>query len=447
MKANSFSGKIFHDKENIISSKLMSKSINKIARACGYVKRSSGKIAPKDLILGFMIMVSKQRNTYSDWAAEIGLLEGVTLTRQALNERMRPQTELFVKRVVERIISKQTPPLQTPKIKGALKHFKNVKIDDSTTIGLPDALAKEFPGNVSRGVKKALAKIHAMYNITENNFSFLNVHSFSNNDQSLSANVLAYLQPGDLCLRDLGFTILDVVSDFIDNGIYFIARKGYASKAYDVQSGAELNLLKELRKKKFIDKEVLIGKKQQIKIRLIAHPIASEQAAERRRKALADRDKRLHHTPQYYRLLGYSIYITNISPNQCQAEEILQLYKLRWRIEIIFKSWKSCFSIEKIIHPQCKNAIRVNCIIYLMLLYIYLFHVVWWNHCESELAKQSPQQPLSILKLANFFNNHFMTLITTESNKEIIKQIKLHCTYDKRKDRDNAKQFQLKLAA
>ena len=42
-------------------------------------------------------MVSKQRNTYSDWATEIGLLEGKTFSKQALNERMRPETEQFVK--------------------------------------------------------------------------------------------------------------------------------------------------------------------------------------------------------------------------------------------------------------------------------------------------------------------------------------------------------------
>ncbi|MEP7169721.1 MAG: hypothetical protein ABI855_10165, partial [Bacteroidota bacterium] len=157
------------------------------------------------------------------------------------------------------------PAVNIQKIKGVLKNFKNVKIDDSTTISLPDALAEEFPGNVSRGVQKAQAKIHAMYNLTENNFPFLNVHSFSNNDQSLSANVLPYLQKGDLCIRDLGFTILDVVSDFIDNGIYFIARKSYTTKVFDVETGAEINLLKELRKKKFIDKEVLIGTQQQLK--------------------------------------------------------------------------------------------------------------------------------------------------------------------------------------
>ena len=448
MKTNSFSRKESHYKENIISSQLTTKHINKIARLCGYIQRSTGKISPKSLILGFMQMASKQRNTYTDWATEIGLLEGRTFSKQALNERMRPQTELFVKSVVEKIISKQIPQVQTRKNKGTLKHFKSVKIDDSTIISLPDALAEEYPGNVSCGVKKAQAKIHALYNLTENNFSFLKVHSFSNNDQSLSANVLPYLQKGDLCLRDLGFTVLNVVSKLIDNGIYFIGRKGYTSKVYEVENGAEINLVKELSKRKFIDREVIIGKQQQIKIRLIALPIPPEQAAQRRRKAIADRDKRLHHNLDYYKLLNYSIYITNISPKKCNAEEIFNLYKLRWRIEIIFKSWKSCFSLEKIIHRQCKNVIRINCIIYLMLLYIYLFHVLWCNQCESEMERESSPEHLSILKLAKFFNTYFMQLITSRKlKKEIIEQIKVHCTYDKRKDRDNAKQFLSKLAA
>ncbi|MDZ4205448.1 MAG: hypothetical protein U1C46_11610 [Bacteroidales bacterium] len=132
-----------------------------------------------------------------------------------------------MKRVVEGIVSKHTPELSSRKVMGVLRHFNNVKIDDSTTISLPDAMAKEFPGSVTRGVQKAQAKIHAMYNLTDNNFSFLDVHSFANNDQSLSANVLPYLEKGDLCIRDLGFTILDVVSKFIEKGIYFVARKSY----------------------------------------------------------------------------------------------------------------------------------------------------------------------------------------------------------------------------
>lgn len=447
MKTNSLIRNKSQNKENIILAQLKTKTINKIARSSGYIQRTTGKISPKNLIIGFMRMVSKQRNTYSDWATEIGLLEGKTFSKQALNERMRPETEQFVKGLVNTTICKKLPTGEGQKIKGVLKHFKRVMIDDSTTLSLPDVLAEEFPGNVSRGIQKAQAKIHVMYNLTENNFAFLNVHSFSNNDQSLSADVLPYLQKGDLSLRDLGFTVLDVVSKFIDNGIYFIARKKYNTTVLDIKTGIKINLLKELRKRKFIDREVYIGAKQHIKVRLIALAIPAEQAAARRRKAQADRDKRLNHTSEYYKLLGYSIYITNISSKQCNAKEIFQLYKLRWRIEIIFKSWKSCFSLEKIIHRQCKNVIRVNCIIYLMLLYIYLFHVIWWYQCEKDMEIKSSHESLSILKLARFFNNHFMELIAIKSNKEIIEQIKVHCLYDKRKDRVNAKKLQFKLAA
>ena len=447
MNTNNFSRKNSRNKENIILSKIAIKTINRIARLCGYIQRNTGKISIKNLMIGFMIMVSKQRNTYTDWAIEIGLLMGKSISKQALNERMKPETELFVKRAVEEIISKQTPVAQTRKIKGILKHFNEVKIDDSTTINLPTALAKEFPGNVSRGEKKAQAKIHAMYNLKQNNFSFCKVHSFANNDQSLSAQVLPYLNKGDLSIRDLGFTVLEVVSKFNDNGIYFIARKGYSSKVFDAKAGHEIDLLKILRKKKFIDMEVLVSAKHQVKVRLIALPIPPEQAEQRRRKARTDRDARLNHSQEYYELLGYSIYITNISPKQCNAEEIFLLYKLRWRIEIIFKSWKSCFSLEKIIHHQCTNAIRVNCIIYLMLLYIFLFYVVWWNQCESEIEMESLNENISILKLARFFNNQFIILITSTPNKEIMEQIKTHCTYHKRKDRVNTKQFQFNLAA
>jgi len=120
-----------------------------------------------------MLMVSKQRNTYTDWSTEIGLIEGSTISKQALHERMRPQTERFVQNVVKELISRQVSLKPSHKLNGALSHFGNVMIDDSTTISLPDALAGKFPGNVTNGTKKAQAKIHAMYNLTENNFAFL----------------------------------------------------------------------------------------------------------------------------------------------------------------------------------------------------------------------------------------------------------------------------------
>ncbi len=130
MKANSSSRKEPYSKENVILSNLTTKSINKIAVKCGYIQRSTSMISPKNLIIGFMKMVSKKRNTYPDWAIVIGLLEGRTVSKQALNECMQPQTEALIKEVVEKVISKKLFHPPSDKIKEVLRHFKSVKIDD-----------------------------------------------------------------------------------------------------------------------------------------------------------------------------------------------------------------------------------------------------------------------------------------------------------------------------
>jgi len=58
-------------------------------------------------------------------------------------------------------------------------------------------------------------------------------------------------------------------------------------------------------------------------------------------------------------LLGISIYITNITEEVLNAKQIHYFYSLRWQIEIIFKTWKSIFSIQvvklvKIERFQCQ---------------------------------------------------------------------------------------------
>ena len=93
----------------------------------------------------------------------------------------------------------------------------------------------------------------------------------------------------------------------------------------------EIDLLKELRKKNIFDKMVLVSKGKKMKMRLVVVSLPPDQAAERRRKARQDKDKRLNHRKEYYELLGYSIFITNIPQSSCTALEIKKLYGLPWQ--------------------------------------------------------------------------------------------------------------------
>jgi hypothetical protein len=324
--------------------------------------------------------------------------------------------------------------------------FKSIMLEDSTTFNLPKELSKDFPGNVVKGEKKSQAKIHALYNFTENKFSFLQLCSFTNNDQSLASVALPYLNAGDLLIRDMGFLVLDALEKLNKNGVYFISRKSFSTKVYDIDSGDEINLVKELRKKHFIDKFVLIGKSKKLMTRLVIMPVTSGQVAYRRRKAKHDRDKRLNHNNEYYELLGYSVFITNIPTQMCGLKNIMELYGLRWRIEIIFKSWKSCFSLEKLIPSKCKNLNRILGLIYLLLLYILLFQTVWYESYRSRIEKEMKAR-FSLIKIAKFFIQHFYILVILKNENKLKKQLKQQCGYDLRKDRLNMIEKHEKLAA
>jgi len=447
MKTNSLKGKKSHNKGNNIFEKFAIRSINKIAKLSGYRKRNRGKIDARSLIIGFMMMVSKKMNTYAALASEVSVLAGKSVTRQAIENRMNPETSAMMRMVLE---EKLTESINQTKLKGnkeILTKFGSIKIEDSTTIHLPDELSKEFPGNVSGGKKKSQAKIHALYDFTGNNFSFLDIHSFTENDQSLSPKVLPYMNKGDLLLRDMGFLVLDVLEELLLKEVYVISRKNAQIKVYDVQAGEEINLAKELRKKHFFDKMVLVGKTKKIEMRLVILPLPPGQAKERKRKAKRDRDKRLNHSKEYYELQGYAIFITNIPQSICSAKEIQKLYGLRWHIEIIFKSWKSCFSFEKLIPAKCGNPERIYIMINLLLLYILLFQVLWFNTYRNMSKNHEEHLRLSLLKMANFFMQHFSLILTLECDKQIIKQIISQCCYDSRKDRLNTMEKYEKLVA
>jgi len=427
-----------------ISERLKTKDINKIAKISGFRKRKSGKIDARGLVIGFMLMMSKKKNTYDSWSQAVSVLANKVISRQAIEERMNEETGLMTKMLLENELKKNIETRSSLNNDKVLGLFNSIMIEDSTTLRLPEELSNIFPGNVSKGKKRSLAKIHAMFNYCKNDFEFMDTHSFAENDQSLSPRVLSSLKRGDLLLRDMGFLVLDVLKNLDEKGIYFISRKASKINVYNVATGNEINLVKTLRKTGFFDDVVFVGKKSMIKTRLVIIKIPQEQAAERRRKARKDRDQRLNHNKDYYELLGYSIFITNIATDQCTPERIKKLYGLRWQIEIIFKSWKSCFSMENLIPAKCKNPERIHCTINLILLFILLFHVVWINN-HKHCGRNNTQ--ISLLKMARFFIENFQ-LILYHLNEEIINDlIQSKCKYDKRFDRLNLSQKYENIAA
>lgn len=317
-----------------------------------------------------------------------------------------------------------------------LKNYKRILIQDSTIIALPVWLSRFFPGNVSRGEKKSQLKIQVVYDILSNRFIYFEITAFTTNDQSKAKDLLKLATREDLVIRDLGYFVLDCFDKMNEQSIHFISRMRYGIKIYDLKSGEEINLLQEIKKKKRYDQWVLIGKKQKVKVRLIALPLPEQQASIRRRRARQDRDQRLNHTKEYYKLLSYQLFITTEDKQILSSTQVASIYGLRWRIESIFKCWKSGFQLQKIISQTCSlTKDRVLAIIYMMLIFILLFQVTIYNQVRKATEKIE-NKLISLLKLCQYITSHFLPFLE-QSFRSLMPLIIYHCRYDKRHDRQN----------
>ena len=174
------------------------------------------------------------------------------------------------------------------------------------------------------------------------------------------------------------------------------------------------------------DQWVYIGKKRKVKVRLVMIPLPAAQTAEKIRKAKHDRDKRLHHSREYYQWLGYTVLITNVEQQVWTPQQAAQAYRVRWQIEIIFKSWKSCFHMQRLLHEGCTNADRVKVNIYLLLLFICLFMLKLYIPYQTKMV--------SLFKLSKYVLVNLKQILSL-SHGQLKLLILKHCCYDKRSDR------------
>jgi len=312
--------------------------------------------------------------------------------------------------------------------------FRKVILQDSTTLSLPDILANYFPGNISRGMRKAVARIQCIIEVTTMHFMHFSLSGFTRNDQSASSLVNNYLGKGDLVIRDLGYFVLSSLQKIADKEAYFLSRLRYNVKIYD-QQGKFLSIKNLRRRHSIIDQWVCLGEKQRLPVRLVMIPLSAAQAAERIRKARNDRDKRLNHSKIYYKWLHYAVFITNVEQEVWTAQQVAEAYKMRWQIEIIFKSWKSGFNLQHILQEQYSNVHRIITAIFLMLFFICLFMQKIYLYYK-EIVEKKRGRIVSLYKLSKYVAANLYVFFNM-NRSQLVEQIAQYGCYDSRSDRTN----------
>lgn len=422
--------------------------IDRLAWESGYYRQEAKKITGSSLVWGFFNMMSLGLNTLSAWCVEIGLMGKCAMYKSSLHERLDARTLSFVQAILQQTMElrmKQAYAKQgalKPGTNSLLRHFGNVLLCDSTCAKLPSNLAEYFPSSYSHGEPTATLRVQTIYNYRQEQFERFKTGSFRDNDQSESNLILEVAQPGDLVLRDLGYFVLENLRKMTNMGIFFISKFRLDTTIYAALSGEKIDLLAQLKKKKRLDIPVLIGSKEKLPLRLVAEKLPEQVARKKRQKARQDRNRKTNHSEEYYELLGWVVFVTNIEDETLGAQQIAEVYRVRWFIEVIFKAWKSHFNFTKVFEQQKMNYWRAHITILLVLIRIAYWSLEVYRYIKNGVDKLT-DRPLSILKYFSVLNLLSCQISTIRNLMELdtlIPQFAIHATYERRKNRQNFKE-------
>ena len=352
-----------------------------------------------------------------------GLLGGLTLSKQALHKRLTGRAVACLHACICGLLSRPSHKRPNPSYCAC---FGRILLHDSSCVTLQPSHASSFPGPSNQSsCTQACLRLQIVYDLLEENLVDCRLTPFTRNDQTAAHDIVPVLKADDLVVRDLGYFSVDSLACIHQARAFFLTRWRFPVLLYDVCTGAVINLANVLLHDRPLDLSVRLS--DGTTVRLLALPVPDALANQRRRKARLNRDRRLSHDPLYYHLLGWTLLLTNAPASRLPVQAACEVYRLRWRIEIIFKAWKSHLGL---LHASNAGLSHLLPLVLGLLIFCILLH--------SHLPTQATDSPgFSLLKLTQFFALFLLPfalahLCPAPLSDNLLLQLLRHTRYDRR---------------
>jgi hypothetical protein len=424
---------------------LSDKDLQKLAGQNGFYRRKS-EFMPA-MFFDMLLYCAAQTESCSLEQASnrVSDIYGIKISKQSIDDRFNECSVVFVKEILKKVLEKQLCKVFAT---GFLPRFNRLCIKDGTRFNLPERLAKYYKGfGGSAGTSSATVCIQFEYDARSGKILSLDITNGTRNDHTDAQETITRIDKGDLILRDLGYYSLPILTKFDCSGAYFISRLGLKTNVYEPGNIDEISF-----KKLYIDmlkqnithtqKYIHAGKKERMPLRLIINMVPEEVYQKRIRKTERENKERGYRISEEYKAkCRFNLFITNIRDEVLSIKEILTLYKLRWQIELMFKSWKSICKIDEI---QPMKYERFACLLHAKLILIVINFQIIWNLKRLYYAKT--RKILSSYKCFTTLQKNFETIriLFKKKRKEsercmqkIAKLFLVNHWKDKRKNRIN----------
>jgi len=356
-----------------------SEFIKDVALETEFMKRES-KLTP-EIFLSLCLFNGDDlcRSSLLQLCSRLASKEDLTISPQALDKRFNKKAVEFLKFIFKEMLEKQNRILKNDN--ALLKsYFKSIKIVDSTTIVLPENLKTTFRGSGGTASDSSV-KVQLEYELFTGNFVQCDISEGVSNDADYLSTLEKGIEANDLHIKDLGYFKAEHFKYIDKCGAYYLSKLKSTTAIYVKNDNPEImsngNIRKDSLYKKVDIEEIVkpltegetielldiyIGKNNKFKTRLIVTKLDEECKKKRENNFLmhVKKDKKKTNDKNIF-WTTINVYVTNISIEMLDKEQLHDIYRLRWQIELMFKIWKSIFKIHDIKKVKLE---RFECFLY-----------------------------------------------------------------------------------
>lgn len=260
------------------------------------------------------------------WAETIGL---ASLSNVALLGRLRNAVP-WLESILARLLARAAVGTRSGVAGGRL-----IRLVDATTVRKAGKSARE---------SGRLWRVHTIYDLPTERVS---AFQLTDEKEAERINRMAVI-PGEIRIADGVHCRADELADVIDQGGDVLVRAGWSSARWLDEDGRAYDIVRDLRTSTtgIIDRPVWLGRKEAaaapVPLRLVAIKMPKDKAVEAVRKARDEaKSKQRNIHPNTVIAAEWVILVTSLDRTEFATDKVLELYRLRWRIEIAFKRMKS----------------------------------------------------------------------------------------------------------
>jgi hypothetical protein len=369
---------------------LLTTATEAAAASLRYVQRPDrAKFTPSTLVQTLVYGWLANPAASLEQLAQMATRVGVDVSPQAIHRRCTMATATLLHQVLRESLTQviTADPVALP----ILQRFTSVRIHDSTTIGLPDALASSYRGCGNHGpVGTAGMKCGVQLDLLTGAVCGIDLVDGRAADQTLPIQH-APMPVGSLRLADLGFFNMTVLRTLTDAGAYWLSRIQTNSclRLPGQRKQSILEVVTALGTADTWESPVLLGVHIRVSARLLIQRVPAAVAAQRRRRIEDEAHRKQRPMANdALALADWTIVITNVPPGQLSLSEAMVLMKIRWQIELFFKLWKSHGHVDE---WRTTKPARILCEIYAKLIGLLFQHWVLvvsaWDNPERSAMK------------------------------------------------------------